>query len=104
MTYRGLMEVLDINGKQITDGLRVKYIRTHTIGKVDKILIKEDTVWIKLDSSGLYYRSDYIEIIENKGACINSNKNKKGLKSGKFSVTNPTVISDHADGPGYGGG
>ena len=98
------MEILDINGKQICKDMQVKYIRTHTTGKVTDILVKEDNAWIKLDSNGLYYRSDYIEVIENNGAYTNSNKKKKGSKSGKFGVINPTIISDHADGPGYGGG
>ncbi len=98
------MEIRDITGKQICCGLHVKYIRTHTTGKVNDILVKEDTVWIKLDSSGLYYRVDYIEVIENNDAYIKLNKKKKRVKSEKFGVTNPAVISDHADGPGYGGG
>lgn len=98
------MEIKDINGKQICSGLHVKYIRTHTTGKVNDILVKEDTVWIKLDSSGLYYRADYIEVIENNDAYIKLDKKKKRVKPGKFGVTNPAVISDHADGPGYGGG
>ncbi|HEX3013510.1 MAG TPA: DUF2098 family protein [Methanobacterium sp.] len=97
------MEILDINGKQIHRDLQVKYIRTHTTGKVTDILVKEDTVWIKLDSNGLYYRSDYIEVIENNEIYIKP-KTKKRLKAGKFGVANPAVISDHADGPGYGGG
>ncbi len=97
------MEVLDINGKQICRHMQVKYIRTHTAGKVTNILIKEGTAWIKLDSNGLYYRSDYIEVIES----IEDDKKpkrKKRLKLGKFDVINPTEISDNADGPGYGGG
>ena len=97
------MEIRDINGKQICSGLHVKYIRTHTTGNVNDILVKEDTVWIKLDSTNLYYSADYIEVIEN-DAYIKLDKNKKRVKSGKFGVTNPAVISDHADGPGYGGG
>ncbi|MCZ3365690.1 MULTISPECIES: DUF2098 domain-containing protein [Methanobacterium] len=98
------MEILDINGKQIQRNLQVKYIRTHTTGNVIDILVKEDAIWIKLDSSGLYYRSDYIEVIENNEAYIKSYKKKNRLRSGKFDVANPAVISDHADGPGYGGG
>lgn len=98
------MEILDVNGKQISSGLRVKYIRTHTIGKVTNISIKGDIAWIKLDSNGLYYRSDYIEIIEDNEVYIKPNKNKQDLKSGKFKVRNPTEISDPEDGPGYGGG
>ncbi len=98
------MEVLDINGKQICRGLRVKYIRTHTIGEVTDVLIKEDTAWVKLDSNGLYYRSDYIEVIEGNEAYNGSNKKKKSLKSGEFKVNIPIEISDPEDGPGYGGG
>ena len=97
------MEVLDINGKQIHKGLRVKYIRTHTAGNVDNILIKEDSVWVKLDSNGLYYRSDYIEVIEGNRIHIKQN-NVKSSKSKKFKVRNPIEISDPEDGPGYGGG
>jgi hypothetical protein len=97
------MEVLDVNGKQICKGLRVKYIRTHTMGKVTNILIKDNFAWIKLDSNGLYYRSDYIEVIENIEADKRP-KMKKSIKSEKFKVTTPTEISDPADGPGYGGG
>lgn len=97
------MEVLDVNGKQICTGLRVKYIRTHTVGKVTNVLIKEDGAWIKLDSNGLYYKSDYIEVIEGSEIYVKPKK-KKGLKSGKFKVKTPTEISDPADGPGYGGG
>ncbi len=97
------MEVLDANGKQIYKGLRVKYIRTHTIGKVTSILIKEDAAWVKLDSNGLYYKSDYIEVIGGNGTYLKPKK-KKNLKSGEFKVKAPTEISDPADGPGYGGG
>ena len=98
------MEVLDIYGRQICRNMQVKYVRTHTTGNVNDILVKDDVAWIKLDSNGLYYRSDYIEVIENIEVYIKPDKKKKRLKSGKFGVANPTVISDHADGPGYGGG
>ena len=97
------MEILDINGKQICKGLRVKYIRTHTTGKVANILIKEDGAWIKFDSSDLYYKSDYVEVIGNNGIYVKPKK-KKSSKSGEFKVKTPTEISDLADGPGYGGG
>lgn len=97
------MNILDINGKQIQRGLHVRYVRTHTTGKVADILIKGDTAWIKLDSTHLYYRNDYIEVIKNNEVFIKP-KRKKGLKFRKFDVINPAAISDHADGPGYGGG
>ncbi len=98
------MEVLDVNGKKISNGLQVKYIGTHTLGKVDKILIKEEIAWIKLDSSGLYYRSDYIAVIEGKNAPINPKSNRPKSKSRQFKVKIPVEISDTNDGPGVGGG
>jgi hypothetical protein len=98
------MDVLDVNGKQISNGLQVKYVGTHTVGKVDKILVKEGIAWIKLDSSGLYYRSDYIEVIEGKNALKSDKQNRLKTKSGEFKVKIPVEISDTTDGPGVGGG
>ncbi|HML05304.1 MAG TPA: DUF2098 family protein [Methanobacterium sp.] len=99
------MDVLDVNGNKICSGLYVKYIGTHTIGKVDKIVIKNEIPWIKLDSSGLYYRSDYIEIIEDKKHFIKQNKPRKiKSKPEKFDIKIPVEISDTTDGPGIGGG
>lgn len=99
------MKVLDANGKEISKGLQVKYRRTHTTGKVDKIIIKGGVVWIRLDSSGLYYRSDYIETFKDKIPLLTSYESKnKGLKSNVFKTRKPVLISDPEDGPGYGGG
>ena len=97
------MDILDVNGNKIRKGLHVKYTGTHTIGRVEKILVREEIVWIKLDSSGLYYRSDYIEIISSKKDYIKQNKPKK-VKSEKFNIEIPVEISDSTDGPGVGGG
>jgi hypothetical protein len=98
------MEVLDVNGKKISSGLYVKYIGTHTVGKVDNILIRDEIAWIKLDSSGLYYRSDYIEVIESNGIIKQDKPKKIKSKSEKFKIEIPVEISDTTDGPGVGGG
>ena len=99
------MDVLDVNGNEISSGLYVKYIGTHTIGRVEEILVREEVAWIKLDSSGLYYRSDYIEIVSSKKDYINQNKPKKlKSESKKFNIEIPVEISDTTDGPGVGGG
>ncbi len=99
------MDILDIHGKQIREGLRVKYTGTHTIGKVNEILIKNGAAWIKLDSNGLYYRSDYVEVIEGKNGYIKPKKlNSTKSKSEKFDIEIPVEISDSTDGPGVGGG
>lgn len=98
------MKVTDYNGIEISIGLQVKYIGTHTIGKVEKILIKEGLAWIKLDSNGLYYRNDYIEVIEGKKGYIKQKSKRLKLKSGHFNIEIPVEISDTTDGPGIGGG
>lgn len=98
------MEILDINGKQICNGQHVKYIRTHTVGKVDKIVIKGKIAWIKLNSSGLYYRSDYIEVVDGNGYIKPKKPKRLKSKSEKFKIEIPVEISDTTDGPGVGGG
>jgi hypothetical protein len=97
------MEALDSRGQKISEGLKVKYTRTHTIGKVEKIISKNGVFWIKIDATNLYYRSDYVEIVEGKEEYERSNKRQKIKKAG-FEVEIPVVISDTNDGPGIGGG
>lgn len=99
------METLDSNGKKINQGIMVKYTRTHTVGRVDKIISENGAFWVKIDTSGLYYRSEYIEVIEGNNAYIERNKlNKLKNKSEKFEIEIPVEISDTTDGPGVGGG
>ena len=99
------MKINDLNGNKIKIGLQVKYSGTHTIGKVEKIIFKENIAWIKLDSADLYYRSDYIEVIEGKNLFTRSKKVRKTqLKPDQFKIEIPVEISDTTDGPGIGGG
>lgn len=97
------MEALDSRGNKVSEGLRVKYTGTHTIGKIDKIISKNGVFWIKIDTTNLYYRSDYVEIVEGKEGYVKSNKRQK-IKKEQFKVKIPVVISDTTDGPGVGGG
>lgn len=97
------MEALDSKGQKLSKGLRVKYTGTHTIGKIDKIISKKGAFWIKIDTTSLYYRSDYIEAVEGKEEYIKPNKRHK-IKKEQFEVEIPVVISDTSDGPGIGGG
>ncbi len=83
----------------------VKYTRTHTLGKVDKLKSENGAVWVKIDTSGLYYKSEYIEVVEGKDAYKNRNKPNKSKNNQKeFNIEIPVVISDTNDGPGVGGG
>lgn len=99
------METLDSNGKQINQGTMVKYTRTHTTGKVDELKWEKGAIWVKIDTSGLYYRSEYIEVVEGKDAYMNRNKpDRVKNNQKKFDIEIPVVISDSTDGPGVGGG
>ena len=99
------MEVLDSNGKQISQGLMVKYTRTHTIGRVGKLKSENGAIWVKIDTSGLYYRSEYIEVVEGKDIYMNRDKHNRAKNNQKkFNIKIPVVISDTNDGPGVGGG
>lgn len=103
------MEARDLRNKIIEKGSVVRYIGTLSIGEVDKISMENCQTWIRMDSSGLYYRSDYVEVLDKKDIPLKKSSFKKSLKQEVLSYKNlkklsPTEISDHNDGPGYGGG
>lgn len=51
--------------KEIKEDSLVRYIGTGTVGKVKVIKTEDDgTVWAYLDSTGLYYRLDTLELID----------------------------------------
>jgi hypothetical protein len=102
------MVARDFRNRIIREGALVQYIGTRTQGKVDKISTMNSETWIKIDSTGLFYRSDYLELVNNekkpqKKSSIEMTIKEKVLHSKGFKVA-PTQISDHNDGPGYGGG
>lgn len=98
------MKIIDFNGIEISKGVLVKYTGTHTTGRVEKIISHEGMVWVKLDSNGLFYRSDYIEVIEGKKGYLKKKAKRSKLKSEHFNIEVPVEISETSDGPGIGGG
>ena len=99
------MEAKDFRQRIIKLGSNVKYLGTRTTGRVQQITVKGEHAWIKMDSTGLFYRSDYLILIDGD---MDLNKKSKELTPGekvkKLKRISPTEISDHGDGPGYGGG
>lgn len=68
-------------------------------------MIKEEIIWIKLNFNGIYYRNDYIEIVEGNEVFKRDNKSRnQNSNPDRFKVRMPTKISDPEDGSGYGGG
>ncbi|MCE5213748.1 MAG: DUF2098 domain-containing protein [Methanobacterium sp.] len=100
------MDIIDFNGQKITEGTTLKYIGTRTKGKADKICFMEDNTWIRLDSTGLYYRLDYLMVIEeeNKRRTFKKSNKEKILQRLKQTSHKNYEISRDSDGPGVGGG
>ncbi len=45
-------------------GSYARYVRTGTVGKVVDVRERDGVRWFKLDSTGLYYREDYLEPVD----------------------------------------
>ncbi len=98
----------DYRNRIIEHGSFVQYIGTRTRGLVDKIFTKDTNTWIRIDSTGLFYRSDYIVLLDPEEQPPEKTDmmgiREKVMHSQKIRKIAPTEISDHTDGPGYGGG
>ena len=98
-------EAKDIREQIIQKGSHVKYLGTRTKGRVQQIMVEGEYAWIKMDSTGLLYRSDYLMVVDEDFDLKTDNKELKTReKIDKLKRIVPTEISDHGDGPGYGGG
>lgn len=94
-------------GQKISEGTTLKYLGTRTQGKADKICFRENKIWIRLDTTGLYYRLDYLMVIkpaENKKRTIKKSQKEKILQKLKKTYNKNYEISSQTDGPGVGGG
>ena len=103
-----MLEVRDHLGQEIREGTTLKYLGTRTQGKVEKICKKENNTWIKLDTTGLYYRLDYLMVIDpevnpHKKTTRKSQK-EKIIQKLKKTYNKNYEISSESDGPGVGGG
>jgi hypothetical protein len=103
------MKPLDSHGKPLLVGKEVLYLGTHTFGRVEKIFITDGVCWVKIDTTGLYYRSEYLELTEIRKSMdtVISKKEQIKQKITRSKQTQQSLeakISDYPDGPGYGGG
>jgi hypothetical protein len=100
------MDITDHRGNKITEGTTLKYLGTRTKGKADKICLRENKTWIRLDTTGLYYRLDYLMVIkpEKKRKSIRKSKKEKILQELHQTSHKNYEISSDSDGPGVGGG
>jgi hypothetical protein len=103
------MEAKDFRNRVIKEGAYVKYLGTSTSGIANEICEKRGKTWVKIDKTGLYYLSELLILID---GCENPSERKSKEKnldnilkpSKNYKRATSTEISDHTDGPGYGGG
>lgn len=101
------MKITDHRGNKISEGTTLKYQGTRTKGKADKICFREKKTWIRLDTTGLYYRLDYLTVVEpeeNKSKTSRKSSKEKILQKLKKTSHKSYEISSDSDGPGVGGG
>lgn len=56
----------DARGMEITLDSHVRYVDTGTIGKVVDLKNESDIDWVKIDKTGLWYRSKLVELLDEK--------------------------------------
>ncbi len=54
----------DARNQTITVGAHVKYVGTHTRGKVTEIQSDGDHTWVLLDSTDLFYDPKHLELVD----------------------------------------
>ena len=58
--------VFDARGIEITLDSYVRYVDTGTIGKVTDMKVQDGFEWVPLDKTGLWYRSNLVELLDEK--------------------------------------
>ena len=58
--------VFDARGLEITLDSHVRYVDTGTMGKVIDLKSQDGVEWVKLDKTELWYRSNLVELLDEK--------------------------------------
>lgn len=58
--------VFDARGLEIALDSYVRYVDTGTIGKVVDVKTQDGVEWVKLDKTELWYRSNLVELLDDK--------------------------------------
>lgn len=56
----------DARDNEITPDSHVRYVETGTVGKVVDIKRDNEVDWVKIDKTGLWYRSKLVELLDEK--------------------------------------
>lgn len=73
------MEVEDVRGIPIQKGVHVRYTGTGSAGEAIDFKSEDDNNWVLLDTTDLWYKSDFLEVIDEKE--YEKIKNNTSLKS-----------------------
>lgn len=73
------MEVEDVRGIPIHKGVHVRYTGTGSAGEAVDFKSEDKSNWVLLDTTDLWYKSDFLEVIDDKE--YEKIKNNTSLKS-----------------------
>ncbi len=96
----------DARGMEITLDSHVRYVDTGTIGKVVDLKNESDIDWVKIDKTGLWYRSKLVELLDEKdlkkksGSDGNDEIDIEALKEKANAFDNIQMDSNVAEGGG----
>ena len=62
----GSSMVFDARDKELAIGNHVRYVDTGTIGEVVDVKTENGIDWVKIDKTGLWYRSKLVELLDEK--------------------------------------
>lgn len=98
--------VLDARDKELALGNHVRYVDTGTIGEIVDIKTEQDTGWVKIDKTNLWYRSKLVELLDEKDLNkkfdddSNDDIDIESLKEKAFDLENIELDSNVAEGGG----
>ncbi len=100
--------VFDARGLEITLDSHVRYVDTGTMGKVVDLRTHDGIEWVKLDKTELWYRSNLVELLDEKdikkSSFFDDNGNKEvdieAMKEKAESLENMQMDSSVAEGGG----
>jgi hypothetical protein len=80
------MEVADAHGNNILKGSNVRYTGTGSAGEVLEVKIDDEGTWAKIDTTNLWYNSEFLELIDQREYLRYKRKQKKELSEKEVQV------------------
>ena len=95
----------DARDKEIKINSYVRYVDTGTIGEVIDIKTKDETDWVKVDKTNLWYKSRLVEVLDKKDikekfTPSDNDVDIESIKDSAFEFENMDEINGGAEGGG----